>query len=105
MEQITYVKLSHDEIIDITIPPKKDCHYEIDDDILWVIPDYQTSRAKFMRIVTAGVIIAQGVNEKEVDIIMPPEFQQYRRWAALNGYKKHNAKTLATYMKHFFVRV
>lgn len=105
MKQITYVKLSHDEIIDITIPPKKDCHYEIDDDILWVIPDYQTPRAKFMRIMSAGVIIAQGVNEKEVDITMPPDFQQYRRWAALNGYKKHNAKTLSTYMKHFFVRV
>ncbi len=101
MKQITHVKLSHGEIINITTTPKEGHHYKIDGDTLWVIPNYQATRAEYMQTKVAGVIIAQGVNEKEVDIIMPPEFQHYRMWCDVHGFKKHDANTLSTYTKRF----
>ena len=104
MKQITYVKLYHGEIINITTPPKEDYHYEIEDNILWIVPNHQMSRAHFMHIVSAGSIIARGVNEKEVNITMPLDFQYYRMWCTSNGFKMHDAETLVTYVNRFDTR-
>lgn len=104
MKQITFVKLYHGEIINITIPPKEEHHYEIANGVLWSVPNHQASRAEFMPTVSVDSIIAQGVNAKEVDITMPIDFQYFRMWCAVNGFKKHDAKALLTYAKHFDIR-
>ena len=104
MKQITFVKLYSGDIINITVPPKEDHYYEVDDDILWIVPKHQASRAEYMKVVSAGSIIAQGVNAKEVDITMPTEFQYFRMWCTVHGFKKHDAKAIITYAKRFDVR-
>lgn len=99
MKPITHVKLSHGEIININHIPKGGHHYEVIKDILWVVPNHQTSHSVYLRATSAGNIIAKGVNETEVDITAPLDFQAYYRWCALTGYKKHDAHTLRVYTK------
>lgn len=101
MIPITHVKLYHGQIIDIRVKPNPEAHYQILDDILWVVPDHQRSKANFMHIISAGRIIARGVNEKEVDIIMPMDFIHYLVWCSDNGFKAHEADTLSVFIKKY----
>lgn len=101
MIPISHVKLYHGEIIDIRNKPTPEAHYEMMDDILWVVPDHQRSTAEFMQTISAGRIIARGVNEKEVDIKVPMDFIHYLIWCSDHGFKAHKADTLFTFMKKY----
>lgn len=104
MIPISHVKLYHGQIIDIRNKPTSETHYEMMDNILWIVPDHQKSKAEFMRTISAGRIIARGVNEKEVDIKVPMDFIHYLIWCSDYGFKAHKADTLITFMKQYAQR-
>lgn len=101
MIPISHVKLYHGQIIDIRDKPNPEAHYEIIDNILWIVPDHQRSTSEFLHMISEGTIIARGVNEKEVDITMPLDFHYYHMWCIANGFKPHEADTLSVYVKRY----
>lgn len=101
MIPITHVKLYHGQIIDIRVKPNPEAHYEIFDDILWVVSDHQRSHKQYKELISAGRIIARGVNEKEVDIEMPIDFIHYLVWCSDYGFKAHEADTLTTFIDKY----
>jgi hypothetical protein len=99
MIPITHVKLSHGPIIDIRTVPVHGDHYEIHHGILWAVPAHQKSNADYLRMMSMGRIIARGINETEVDITMPQDFQLYRVWCQERNFKPYDQESLNIYIQ------
>lgn len=104
MRHVRFVKLFSGEIIDLKEQPNKDCHYQIDETVLWVVPKHQASRDEYQMLVSKGRIIAKGMSKEEVDITVPEEFTRYQVWCAMMGQKAHEADTLKVYMNQIYAQ-
>jgi hypothetical protein len=102
LKTITHVKVIGGQVIDLTTKPSLDAHYEIHDDVLYLVPEdvIQRSQAILINTKSLGTIIAKGFSYDEVNIEVPYEFIKYKSWCSSIGFKASDPQSLSRYFMY-----